>query len=400
MKKPTASTPAYRPGSKFALKNDGGVKKPGPSASERLRAEGDGVRVATAYRPGSKFALKNDGTTGGGATAARPGLTDREALTVAGSVHDAMFGDLVGTREDQGLAALRGLSLADVRRVAYQYEVKYSGLDPERTSPEEFRVEGSLLYSRLQEELEANAEIGATGHDWAQAQALLRGDTAGADAIALQTALDRPWLLPGGRANEILSVLRRAEPAERQALIEAFAKDFAERDHTVMRGMAGATQVPGTEMAQYDKDPATLVMNVLKAQLGGGDWTEAVGLITAAKYPEQPTVVAHAQGEAAVGRLYSLLDRPFPDRATALEVLQGLGPEERDFVRGLAPGQGEPTPLEKLLQGKLTDSELQQATAYLSGDAASARATALHAALTRTSPGVRLPDTGAGRRGR
>jgi hypothetical protein len=398
VRKPTASTSAYGPGSKFALKNDGGVPKPGPSASERLRAAGDGVRVATPYRPGSLFALKNDGTAGpGGAT--RPGLTDREALAIAGKVHDAMFGDLVGTREGQAFAALRGLSPAEARQVAYQYEIKYKGLDPEQTSPGAFQVAGSLLYTRLQKELEATAEIGATGHDWAQAQALLRGDTAKADAIALQTALDRPWLLPGGRADEILSVLRRAEPAERKALIEAFAKDFAEANHTVYRGMAGTTQVPGTEMPEYDRDPATLVMNVLKNQLGGGDWTEAVGLVTAAKYVAQPAVAQRAQGEAAVGRLYSLLDRPLPDRAAALEVLQELGPEERTFVQGLATGQAEPTRLGQLLQSKLTDTELQQATAYLEGDTASARAAALHEALTRTSPSygyqVPAPDVAA-----
>jgi pimeloyl-ACP methyl ester carboxylesterase len=392
-------TTAYRPGSKFALKNDGGVKKAVPSASGRLPSEGDGIRVTTAYRPGSRFALKNDGPAGERATPARPGLTDQQALAVAGNVHDAMHGDLVGTREGQAFDALRGLSAAEVRQVAYQYEIKYKGLDPERASLEEFQVEGSSLYSRLKAELGANAEIGATGHDWAQAQALLRGDTAAADAIALQTALERPWLLPGGRADEILSILRRAEPAERQALIEAFAKDFAARDHSVVRGMAGATQVPGPEMAQYDRDPATLVMNVLKTHLGGGDLTEAVGLITAAKYADQPAVVARAQSEAAVGRLYGLLDRPFPDRAAALEVLRGLGPEERAFVQGLATGPGEPTKLGTLLQGKLTDTELQQAAAYLSGDAASARATALHAALTRTSPAhgyqVPAPDVAA-----
>lgn len=416
--KPTA---VRSPGSKFALKNDGGVKRPVPATPQA-----DGARVASAYRPGTKFALKNDGGTRGaspstarGTTARGPGsqfalkndgptgsgtgapsrLTDREALSVAGSVHDAMFGELVGTRESQAFAALRGLSAADVRQVAYEYEIKYGTLDPERTSPEAFRVEGSLLYSRLQGELEANGEIGATGHDWAQAQALLRGDSAGADAIALQSALERPWLLPGGRADEILSILRRAEPAERQALIEAFAKDFAERDHTVVHGMGGAAQVPGTEMAQYDKDPATLVMNVLKTHLGGGNWTEAVGLITAAKYVSQPAVAEHAQGEATVGRLYGLLDRPFPDRASALAVLEGLGPEERAFVQGLATGQAEPTKLEKLLRDKLTDSEFQQASAYLSGDANSARATALHAALTRTSPAhgyqVPAPDVAA-----
>ncbi len=387
--KPTPSASAYRPGSKFALKNDGGVQKPGPAASERPRAAGDGVRVATPYRPGSLFALKNDGTAGG---TARPGFTDREALAVAGNVHDAMYGELIGTRKGQAFAALRGLSPAEVRQVAYQYEVKYSGRDPEQTPLAEFQVQGSLLYTRLKGKLEANVAIGATGRDWAQAQALLRGDTAKADAIALQTALDRPWLVPGGRENEILTVLRRAEPAERQALVEAFAQDFAGRDHTVVRGMAGATQVPGTEMAQHDKDPATLVMNVLKTQLGGGDWTEAVGLITAAKYSGQPAVAARAQGEATVGRLYSLLDRPFPDRAAALQVLQGLGPAERTFVQGLATGQAEPTKLGQLLQGKLTDSEFQQATAYLQGDTASAKATALHEALTRTSPTYGYPQ--------
>jgi hypothetical protein len=61
-----------------------------------------------------------------GASVPTSPLSDAQAITIAGRLHDAMYGDLIGTREKQVFEALDGLSADAARQVAYQYEVQYN----------------------------------------------------------------------------------------------------------------------------------------------------------------------------------------------------------------------------------------------------------------------------------
>lgn len=327
--------------------------------------------------------------TAGMVAGAEMPMPDEQAIALAGRLNQAMYKSL-GTDEQGIFDALRGLSAAEAQQVAYQYEVHYNpNFDPKTTPFASFPLESSLLYSRLQGELQENT------HDWARAQALLRGDPAAAAAIALAVATEKAPLFRSG--DEMLNVLRNAEPAERLAIINAFAQDYAQSTHAAGGGMAGAVYLQGKDMPQYDPDPSVLLTNVLRDELGANELAEAQGLIAAAKQNENAAVVASSQGAAVESRLTSLLDRWIPDGAGALDVLKNLTPEERGYLQSLAPAGGASSPLQELMRSKLSASDFQQATAYLHGDAASAQAEALHEALTRVAHGrggaLPMPDT-------
>jgi hypothetical protein len=306
--------------------------------------------------------------------AAASAMPQADAIAIAGRLNEAMYKDL-GTEESAIFDTLHGLSAAEVKQVAYEYEVHYNlSSPPSGPMPSGFAVESSLLYSRVRAELDENPA------DWTRAQALLAGDTASADAIALRTAVEKPPILRSG--DEMLDLLRNAPPAERLKLIDAFASDYASTRHQVGFGV-GTRYVPGTEMPQYDPDSTVLTMNVLKGTLSEMEFAEAVGLITSAKHNGNAAISSASEGSAVASRLVGLLDRTWPDTDGAIAVLQNMSADERAYLNSLAPASGGPSKLEELMQSKMTAVEFQQATAFLQGDSSSGQASALYEALNR-----------------
>ena len=310
-------------------------------------------------------------------------LTTNEAIATAGRLSEAMYRSF-GTEEGEVFSTLRGLSRGDVQKVAYHYEIENNeAFNPKATTLSEFVVEDSMLYSRLEGELDENP------NDWARAQALLRGETAAADAVAVRVALDKPWILGGG-GKDVLDVLRNSPDA--MATIESFAEDYAQRTHLVHAGLA-PTYAKGTETAQYDADPVALFKNVLSEKLGANEYAEAVKLVDLARATD-PSVSRRLEGEATAARLVNQLDRLFPDGSGALDVLRTLSPDQRRYLQGPAG-----TEVDALLKRKLSAADYSQASSYLQGNPAAAQATALHEALGRMGHGQAgafpMPDVAA-----
>lgn len=128
-----------------------------------------------------------DELSGAEHTRAQALLEGDQALAAAATLHEAMHGGItgLGTDEDTIMATLRGKSEAERRRIIEVYRERY-GVD-----------------------LEAELDSEMDDHEQAQSEALLEGDTARADAIAIDYAMRGGWTGWGTDEADIETVYTR-----------------------------------------------------------------------------------------------------------------------------------------------------------------------------------------------
>ncbi|MCY1017108.1 hypothetical protein [Pyxidicoccus sp. MSG2] len=248
----------------------------------------------------------------------KPSYTQEQATKDAAALHDAMEGGVTGwgTDEEKVHKTLAGKTPEQIETLRKTYKDQY----------------GKDLDKLIRKEM--------SGADLKKAEALLKGDGAKSDAVAIQAELDGTF----GSSEEILKTLEKKSPEERHAIAEKYAE---------LKGGAPAGQSPEDFMLsklekELDKDEMARARNLLG--------------VSQAKTPEE---AAKLEAQAIKDGLREDISGLGTDEDRIFQRLEKATPEQRAILL-------QDQALLKDLKGDLSKEEYDRAMGLLQGNSAQA----------------------------